>query len=119
EQSRSPGPPKGPGSAGDVAEDRPSRSWRPGAGWAARPPRSIRVGADDLAAFPAAEGAEGVQVDRLLEEVDRPVGEEEVAAAGMLALEVRIGVGAPMRPPVRGRPEPVENPPGEEVHRHG
>ena len=58
--------------------------------------RSIAVGRDDLAERPGAEGGEGDDVGRVLEEVDRAVGEEGVDAAGVLAgqLLAELGRGA-------------------------
>ena len=46
---------------------------------------SIAVGADDLAVGPGAEGPVGLHVDRILDELDAPVPEREVAAAGVVA----------------------------------
>src|SRR5438067_2218130 len=50
-------------------------------------PRSVIRRADDFALVPRAEEVIGLVVDRLLQEVDRAVDEEEIGPAGVLAAE--------------------------------
>ena len=72
------------------------------------PDGSVGVGADDLAHRPRRQGPIGDRVDGVLEEVDRPVGEEEVDAAGVAApvvLDVRLGVVGRARCRLPGRPD--------------
>ena len=56
---------------------------------------SIGVGADHFATVAAPQGAVGGEVDGLLEEVDRTVGEHEVGPAGVLALEALVRIVEP------------------------
>src|SRR5262245_52902778 len=58
---------------------------------------SVQLAGDHLAAVARAEGAVGAQVDRVAEEAHRPVGEQEVAPAGVVAAE---GVQAAADQPV-------------------
>src|SRR5436305_300147 len=61
-------------------------------------PTSVRVGADDLALIPGRERPVGGHVDRVLEEMDRPVDEEEVPAARVKAAEGGVHpAGVPSR----------------------
>src|SRR5262245_18658636 len=53
--------------------------------------RSILVGADDLAAGAGAQAIPRRQVDRVLDEPDRPVGHRSVGAAGVIAPERQVG----------------------------
>src|SRR5262249_47552192 len=62
---------------------------------------SILIGAQDLATGPAAEGAVGRHVDRLLEEMDGPVNERKVGTAGVVALEACVCVRTARRPVAR------------------
>ena len=53
--------------------------------WHSRAP-SILIGRDDLAAGPRPEGPPGRDVDGRLDELDRAVAEQDVHAAGMMAV---------------------------------
>src|SRR5262249_26825042 len=55
----------------------------------------IRIGADHLVALSATQCIVGIRVDRVLEEANRSVDEEEVRTAGVLALEPLGGVVEP------------------------
>src|SRR5262249_1549481 len=63
--------------------------------------RSVRIGADDLAAAGAAERHVGDAVDAVLEELDRSVAEQEVHTARVEALEPLARVAEPASPDVR------------------
>src|SRR5262249_34302549 len=52
--------------------------------------RSVAIRADRLARGPGAEAHVGSLVNRLFQELDRPVAEQEVRTAGMLAMEAEV-----------------------------
>src|SRR5262245_6424853 len=66
-----------------------------------RSPTSIRVGAEDLTSATAAQSAVADQADAILDELDRPVAQQEVRAAGVEADE-SLG-GSRVAAAVRGR----------------
>jgi hypothetical protein len=65
------------------------------------PARSVLIGTNDLAAGAAADRAVHEHVDRLLDEVDGPIDEYKVAAAGVVALEACVRVGTARGPVIR------------------
>ena len=79
---------RGPSPRGPTGFD-PLSKLRPAAGIRG----SVRVGRDDFAAGPGPQGPEGGRVDGLLEELDGPIAEQHVRAAGVLAAEGRLEVG--------------------------
>src|SRR5262245_58137696 len=70
----------------------------PTASNATHAPDSVAVGGKDLSAGAGAQRPVSLQVDRVLDELDRAVGEQKVAAAGVVAGGIgvkAIGVTAP------------------------
>src|SRR6516165_2509417 len=76
---------------------------------------SIRIAADYLATFPCAQLAidtdvdwrrvvRVTHVDRLLEEFDRPVAEQEVSSARMLAAEAKLAQRPVVKPDLEVQP---------------
>ena len=61
-------------------------------------PGSVGGGVDGLATDPGAEGLVSDQVDGALDETDRPVREQEVAAAAVVAAEPPLSSPAKIRP---------------------
>ena len=58
---------------------------RPAAESRCDPADSVRITADDFGLIAAPQGPPGLETDRVLDELDRTIGEAHVDAAGMVA----------------------------------